>query len=71
MDKELIIFNLFKDKPIELDVFKSILREKFKIDNYTPLYVKIINYQVDKYGCSLYNTDNEFSNLNPIRRRAR
>ena len=46
---------MFKDKVIDVDIFKAIIQKKYKIEDYTPLYIKIINYQIDKYGCQLYD----------------
>lgn len=52
---EEIIFEKEKENTFDnsYDFFKKI-REKYKIEFYlADLYKRIINYQVDKYGCSL------------------
>ena len=55
MEKEKIIFNIFKDIPVDIDIFKGIVKGRYKMDNYYEIYVEIINYQIDKYGCQLYD----------------
>lgn len=57
MKKEKIIFNIFKDIPVDIEVFKGIVKGKYKMDNYYEIYVAIVNYQIDKYGCQLYDFD--------------
>jgi hypothetical protein len=57
MDKEQLIFELYKDKPISNTTeFKKMLNGKFKVTDVMELYVKIVNYQIDRYGMSLRNT---------------
>lgn len=53
MDKKEIIFALFKDKALDIDIFKDIVKKRYKIDDYYKIYLKIINYQIDKYGIQL------------------
>lgn len=52
MDKELLVFNIYKDVPMTKHKLKEI-RTKYKDINVTALRVKIVNYQIDKYGITL------------------
>lgn len=56
---ENIIFHLFKDKPYDdaqylKSIFKQLLGCDYDDSRINDCYVKIINYQIKKYGCSLY-----------------
>lgn len=57
--KEQLILAYYSNRPMKnSEVFKNDIRVKFKVtDNnlITDLYRKIINYQIKKYGLSLYN----------------
>ena len=46
---------MFKDTPIDIDIFKGIVKGRYKIDDYYEIYVAIINYQIDTYGHQLYD----------------
>ena len=55
MDLKKLVFNIFKDSALDIDIFRSIIKEKYNIENYYEIYVDIINYQIEKYGCQLYD----------------
>ena len=49
--KENMIFQMFKDKCIgTAQKFKKEMKDKYNIDNVRDVYIKIVNYQVEKYG---------------------
>lgn len=51
--KEEILFSLYKDKPLcNTLVFRKKMSEYKDIDA-NKLYIRITNYQVEKYGCTL------------------
>jgi hypothetical protein len=59
--KEDIIFSLYKDKPIRTaKEFRKEIENKYKDVNTKELYLRITNYQLDKYGHSLWDYDNEY-----------
>ena len=60
---------MFKDQPIDIDIFKALVKGKYKIDNYSELYVKIVNYQIDKYGTQLYEFEDVLSRRTGVRRK--
>lgn len=54
--KENLIFQLFKDKPLGCSKrFKENISKKFDNIDYTRVYRKIINYQIETYGSELRN----------------
>ena len=55
-DKERLIFELYKDKPLNSSrVFRGKIQKKFNLIDTSDLYAKIINYQLKKYGYVLEN----------------
>lgn len=59
---EMLIFHLFKDKVYGdtkrlKTVFKEILGCEYEDNRVNDCYVKITNYQIAKYGHSLYCSD--------------
>ena len=69
MDKNKIIFNMFKDVPVDVGVFKGIVKGRYKMDNYYEIYVDIVNYQIDKYGIQLYELKNLTSKRIGVKRK--
>ena len=59
MDIKEIIFKAYKDKPIMSKKFREAMRRDYKLtdDDIRNLYIKINNYQVEKYGCRLEKED--------------
>ena len=53
MKKEDLIFALYKDKIVTCKAFKNICREKYGLENVGDLYVRLNNYQIEKYGVQL------------------
>lgn len=53
LNKEDLIFALYKDKIITCSSFCEMCRKKYKIDKPMDIYVRINNYQIDKYGTQL------------------
>lgn len=54
--KENYLFNVFKDTPIKsATMFKTMIFDKFKMryENVTSLYMRVVNYQIKKYGSQL------------------
>lgn len=51
--KEDMIFALYKDKIVICNTFCEMCRKKYKIDNPMEIYVRINNYQIDRYGRQL------------------
>lgn len=55
----LYLFKRYKDKPItNVDLFryKIIVKHKYcDIPEINKIYISIINYQIKKYGCVLYD----------------
>lgn len=50
-DKEKLVFELYKDKPlISSKVFRGKIEKKFQLKDTSDLYAKIIKYQNKKYG---------------------
>jgi hypothetical protein len=72
MDKLKILFELFKDKPIAGRRFRGELTKTYKLSckEVTELYVKIHNYQIDKYGQRL-DIMVESMSYGELKRRAR
>lgn len=58
MDVEKIIFNIYKDEIIISKKFKDEIIGKFKVNRRKAhdIFVKIINYQIKKYGRKLENS---------------
>lgn len=54
MKKEDILFALYKDKShsSKEDFLKDLKQYKNEVD-LRNLYIRIVNYQIDKYGCTL------------------
>lgn len=55
--KVLLLYNLYKDKAFRTsNDLRIIFRKRYKVSykNSNELILKIINYQVDKYGIQLY-----------------
>ena len=59
MDKEELLFELYKDLCIEVRKFRAILKKQFKIEDkkITDIYAKINNYQIQKYGKRIEKDD--------------
>jgi hypothetical protein len=57
MDKEELIYQIYKDQPIGAKRFRSETKTYFKLDDktITKIYTKLNNYQIDKYGSRLGN----------------
>ena len=55
MDKEELIFNIYKDQPLIAKKFKRKIIEMYHIslEESRNLFVKINNYQIKKYGRKL------------------
>lgn len=64
MNVEKLIFLMYKDTQLgTVSDFKSKLKEKFDGIDWYKLYAKISNYQIKKYGSTLYDKqykDKEF-----------
>ncbi len=65
MDKEKIIFEMYKNRPIKnKQYFLDRVEGKFKNIDFSDLYVRIINYQIATYGHSLIsNSASTFNNM--------
>lgn len=52
MDKVELIFNMYKDDVIEIEKFRPIIKNKYKLSDIeiSNIYAKINNYQIKKYG---------------------
>ena len=60
--KEELIFELYKDKPLKVNNFRKLIKEKYNMKGYFDLYRRIVNYQIQTYGIQLYNLqDTQFS----------
>ena len=61
MDREVLIFNIYKDQPLIAKKFKQKIIEMYHIslEEARNLFVKINNYQIKKYGRKL-DTLNEY-----------
>lgn len=54
---EKLIFEAYKDKYIKSsEAFKQLIKKEYGYEVKTELYIKICNYQIKKYGCSLNNS---------------
>lgn len=58
-----LIFYIFRDKSFNdtyllKNIFKDLLGCEYEDEIVNNCFIKIINYQIDKYGCSLYSRDN-------------
>ena len=54
MDKEELLFEMFKDSVVTgTDVKRAYLQKKYPDINISNLHRRIVNYQVEKYGTSL------------------
>ena len=53
MKKEDIVFALYKDNIVMCNSFCELCRKKFNIEKPMEVYVRINNYQIDKYGRQL------------------
>lgn len=72
MDKEKLLFEMYKDKPIKsIKIFKTIMHEKYKIENSTNLYAKINNYQIEKYGTNLRDRINRMTHREKLHANAK
>ena len=68
MNKNELIFNIHKNDIIEDTIrYKKDLRQKYNlsVDEVHDLFVKIVNYQIDKYGYQIpkYNDDTSTATL--------
>jgi hypothetical protein len=68
--KENIIFSLYKDKPVRsAKEFRNEIERKYgKEVNAKELYLRITNYQIDKYGYMLWDYDDEYTTEDYLRR---
>lgn len=48
-----IIFNIYKDKVFKIEELNNILRNEYKINDPYDIIVRLVNYQIDKYGSQL------------------
>ena len=57
MNKEELIFTMYRDTPIVAKTFKSKIIKKYGLSNdeARDIYVRIQNYQIKKYGGALMN----------------
>lgn len=53
MKMEDIVFNLYKDNIITCKAFREEVSRLYKIENTQDLFVRIVNYQIEKYGHQL------------------
>ena len=51
--KEDILFCLYRNKKMKAPEFKGEIYKKFGISDCTDLYIRIVNYQIEKYGYQL------------------
>ena len=59
--KEDIIFSLYKDKPVRTaKEFRKEIESKYKGINAKELYLRITNYQLEKYDCVLWAGENQY-----------
>lgn len=61
MDKKELIFNIHKNDIIEDNIrYKKKLRKKYdlSVDEAHDLFVRIVNYQIDKYGYQMQKFTN-------------
>lgn len=63
MNSNELIFNIHKNDTIEDTIrYKKDLRQKYdlSVDEVHDLFARIVNYQIDRYGCQLqrYSDDN-------------
>ena len=58
MDKEEMIFQMYKDESMGCNKFRKICDNKFDLDKQTitKIYVRINNYQLERYGHRVCNT---------------
>ena len=75
MDKEKLIFEIYKDQPIGAKRFRDEVKKRYNLDDktITRIYIKLNNYQLDKYGERLGNqietlSKNECERRQQIRR---
>lgn len=60
--KEDIVFSLHKDKPVRnAKHFEKEMKEKYGNINTKELYLRIVNYQLDRYDHVLWNSENEYA----------
>ena len=59
--KEDLIFSIYKDKALRgARTFKSMIKEKYKVDASSDLYAKLVNYQLNVYGKYLTPNDMDY-----------
>lgn len=59
--KEDIIFSLYKDKPVRTaKEFRKEIESKYKGINAKELYLRITNYQLEKYDSVLWDSENQY-----------
>lgn len=51
--KEDILFCLYRNQKMHARDFKKEIQDKFGIADATDLYIRIVNYQIEKYGYQL------------------
>lgn len=71
MNIEDLLFNVYKDKIFKIEKLRAILENDYHIKNPYELIVKIVNYQIDKYGEQLHNYYVSKSDLDLINNRYR
>ena len=64
MDKIELIFNIYKDSVIFSKRFKAEMVRKYRLsdEDIRNLYIRIQNYQIDRYGNRLTREERGFSN---------
>lgn len=77
INKEKMVFELYKDKPVASKTFRPLVKRKFKLNDkqITNLYARINNYQLKKYGRRIdkgeyieYYTPEEYERIKVNRR---
>lgn len=65
MDKIELIFNIYKDSVVVSKPFKQEMIKKYKLSNedIRNLYIRIKNYQINRYGNELMRKERNFSSL--------
>ena len=54
MNVEELLFHQYKDQPLtSAKKFKNDITKNFEYVNCSDLYRRIVNYQIEKYGCAL------------------
>lgn len=70
MDKQKLLFELYKDECVNASDFRLKVKNKFNLDDkiISDIYAKITNYQIEYYGGSLTNQVEYLSRTECIKR---